>query len=48
MLLLLKQGLEHRQHLRSLLSGPFQHIHVFFLKIAPVLTGLGILSVCVC
>lgn len=48
MLLLLKQGWEHCQHLRSLLSGPFQHIHVFFLKIAPVLTWLGILSVCVC
>lgn len=43
-----QEGQGHCQHLRSLLSIPFQHTNIFSLKITPVLTWLIIISVCVC
>ena len=43
-----QEGQGHCQHLRSLLSSPFQHTNIFSLKITPVLTWLIIISVCVC
>ena len=42
-----QEGQGHCQHLRSLLSIPFQHTNIFSLKMTPILTWLIIISVCV-